>query len=187
MGTAHENAIQEVEDHVIHGDTVYLQRRSATPLITLFKIVKEYLPEGKGQLPQDLSEITTKDKGFAVYSDPHFLFELAGFCLDAKCYYDLALQCLKEYITALTYFKEFNQTVDLVLTKRRVIISLSRCLTSLGALETARKFLEEVENIVRKDYIEKKGNQETKVQYEMFVTAKAELDVALKNNKLGMN
>ena len=172
-----------MEDHIIHGDTVYAQRRSATPLITLLKIVKEYLPEGKGNLPQDLSEITTRDKGFAVYSDPHFLSEIAGFCLDAKCYYDLALQCLKEYITALTYFKEFNQKVDLVLTKRRVILQLSRCLPNVGASDKARKFLEEVETIVRKEYIEKKGNPETKIQYEMFVTAKADLDDFLKNNK----
>jgi len=53
----------------------------------------------------------------------------------------------------------------------------------VGEPEKARKFLEEVETVVRKEYIEKKGNPETKIQYEMFVAAKAELDVYLKNNK----
>ena len=170
---------------MLHSNNAFMQRRSATPLITLFKIVKDYLPEGKGNLPKDLGEITTRDKGFAVYTDPDFLSEIAAYCLEAKCYYDLALQCLKEYITVLTYFKEFNQSVDLAVTKRRVVIQLARCLTNVGALEPARKFLQEVETTVRKEYVEKKasGNKEASQQYEMFVAAKAELDVAVKNKK----
>lgn len=170
---------------MLHGDTAFMQRRSATPLITLFKIVKDYLPEGKGSLPKDISDIATRDRSFAVYSDPSFLTEIAGFCLEAKCFHDLALQCLKEYITVLTYFKEFNQEVDLVVTKRRVILQLARCLTNVGALEQARKFLQEVDLTVKKEYIEKKasGNKEASQQYEMYVAAKAELDVAVKNTK----
>ena len=105
LGTADENEIQEVENHLLKG--ILLKRRSLTPLITVVKIVQELNPSER-RIPQDASEVTTKDVGFSVQSNPDYLLEIAKICLDSKCYQDLALQCLKEYISILNYYKEFN-------------------------------------------------------------------------------
>jgi hypothetical protein len=83
LGTADENEIQEVEDHLLKG--ILLQRRSLTPLITVVKVVQELNP-GERRIPYDVSDITTKDVGFSVSSNPDFLLEIAQICLEGKCY-----------------------------------------------------------------------------------------------------
>jgi hypothetical protein len=57
LGTADENEIQEVEDHLLKG--ILLKRRSLTPLITVVKVVQELNP-GERRIPYDVSYITTK-------------------------------------------------------------------------------------------------------------------------------
>jgi type II secretory ATPase GspE/PulE/Tfp pilus assembly ATPase PilB-like protein len=63
LGTADENEIQEVENHLLKG--ILLKRRSLTPLITIVKIVQELNPSER-RIPQDASDVTTKDVGFSV-------------------------------------------------------------------------------------------------------------------------
>lgn len=70
LGTADENEIQEVEQHLLKGGL--LKRRSPTPLITVVKVVQELNPTER-RIPQDASDITTKDQGFSVYSNPDYL------------------------------------------------------------------------------------------------------------------
>ena len=111
------------------------------------------MPDEK-KIPADASDITTKDTGFSVHSSPDYLLEIAKICLEAKCFQDLALQCLNEYISILTYYKEFpgqsaekilaqNQKpqIDLVNTRKLVIIMMARCLTAIGSLNKSKVYL----------------------------------------------
>lgn len=129
-------------------------------MVTILKIIQEYLPEGKerAKVPADLGEFKTLDKRFSVHSNPGFLMEVAAICIEARCYYDLAVTCLKDYITSLTYYKEFNRNVDLALEKKKVIIMLTRCLTHLDDVPMAQRFFDEVEVSARQDYLQRKTN-----------------------------
>jgi len=175
---------------LLKDDFAYASRRSVTPLITLLKVVTEYLPENTVKVPADLSDLKILDKGFSVYSDPEYLCDVALFCLEAKCFYDLALQCLKDYITILTYFKEFNQTVDMGSTRKKVILMMCRCLLQLPSIgldsaQTAKKFFEEVETSIRQDYMNRTPNASSQVKsnFDMLVLAKTEIELAERARK----
>eukprot|EP00352_Strombidinopsis_acuminata_P003844 CAMPEP_0176398604 /NCGR_PEP_ID=MMETSP0126-20121128/46054_1 /TAXON_ID=141414 ORGANISM="Strombidinopsis acuminatum, Strain SPMC142" /NCGR_SAMPLE_ID=MMETSP0126 /ASSEMBLY_ACC=CAM_ASM_000229 /LENGTH=77 /DNA_ID=CAMNT_0017773607 /DNA_START=560 /DNA_END=789 /DNA_ORIENTATION=+ len=52
-------------------------------------------------------EAMMQDTKFCVYSDPTFLYVLGKACIQNKCYIDLALQSLQDYVMIAFYFRAF--------------------------------------------------------------------------------
>ena len=48
-----------------------------------------------------------QDTKFCAYSDPTFLYVLGKSCIQNKCYIDLALHSLQDYVMIAYYFRGF--------------------------------------------------------------------------------
>ena len=95
-----------------------------------------------------------RDTGFSVYSDPKFLYLIGRFCVQANVYIDLAIQCLRDYLVIMGYYKNFLGQSTYEQIRQKVIIQLAQALLNFGQLVEAEKLLNSVARKVKEDFDE---------------------------------